>query len=42
MQSHLTIDKGKVETMIFNMDLCLWICRDSNFFKSVILLDVPI
>ena len=43
MQSHLTIDKEKAETVLFKMGLCLWICRDFKFFnKSVILLDVPI
>ena len=33
MQSHLTIDKEKAETVLFKMGLCLWICRDFNFFK---------
>ena len=42
MESYLTIDKGKAETVIFKMGLCLCICRDSDILKSVILLDVPI
>ena len=42
MQSHLTIDKVKAETVLFNMGLCLWRCRDSKILKSVIILDVPI
>ena len=42
MQSYLTIDKEKAETVLFKMGLCLWICRDSKILKSVILLDVPI
>ena len=42
MQSYLTIDKGKAETVLFKMGLCLCLCRDSKILKSVILLDVPI
>ena len=42
MQSYLAIDKGKVETVLFKMGLCLWICRDSKFLQSVILFNVPI
>ena len=42
MESYLTIDKGKAEKVLFKMDLCLWICRDSENLKSVILLGVPI
>ena len=42
MQIYLTIDKGKAETLLFKMGLCLWILRDSKILKSVILLDVPI
>ena len=42
MQCYLTIDKGKAETVLFKMGLCLWICRDSKILKSVILLDEPI
>ena len=42
MNSYLTFDKGKSETVLFKMGLCLWICRDSKILKSVILLDVPI
>ena len=42
MQSYLTIDKGKTETVLFKMGLCLWICRDSKILKYVILLDIPI
>ena len=41
MQSYLTIDKGKAETGLLKMGLCLWIYRDSKI-ESVILLDVPI
>ena len=42
MQNYLTIDKGKAETVLFKIGLCLWICRDSKILKPVILLDVPI
>ena len=38
MQSYLIIDKGKAETVLFMMGLCM----DSKILKSVILLDVPI
>ena len=41
-QSYLTIDKGKAKTVLFNLCLCLWICRDSKIPKCVILLDVAI
>ena len=41
MQSYWTIDRGKAEIVLFKMGSCLWICRDSNILKSVILLDVP-
>ena len=34
MQSYLTIDNGKAETVLFKMGLCLWICSDSKI-KSV-------
>ena len=37
MQSFLAIDKGKAETVLFKMGLCLWIYRDSKILKSVIL-----
>ena len=42
MQSYLTIDKGKAETVLYKIGLCLWICRDSKILKSVTLLDVLI
>ena len=42
MKSYLAIDKGKAETVLFKMGLCLWICRDSKILKYVILLDVSI
>ena len=42
MQSYLTIDKGKAETLLLKIGLCLWMCRDCKILKSVILLDVPI
>ena len=42
MQGYLTIDRGKAETVLFKMALCLWKCRDSQILKSVTLLDVPI
>ena len=42
MQSHLTINKGKAETVLFIMGLGLWTCRDSNTLKSTIILSVPI
>ena len=42
MQSYLTIDKGKAESVLLKMGLCLWKCRYSKILKSVILLDVPI
>ena len=42
MQGYLTIDRGKTETVLFKIGLYLWICSDSNFFKSVILWDAPI
>ena len=42
MQSYLAIEKGKVESVLFKMVLCLWICRDSKILKFVILYDVPI
>ena len=42
MQSYLPIYKGKAETVLFKLNLCLWICRDSKILKSVILLDIPI
>ena len=35
MQSYLTIDKGKAETVLFNMGLRLWICRGSKILKNL-------
>ena len=32
------IDRGKAETVLFKMGLCLWICRDP---KLLLLLAVP-
>ena len=40
MQSCLAIDKGKAETVLFKICLCLWICRDSKILKSDILLPI--
>ena len=34
MLSYLTIDKGKAETVLFKMGLCLSICRYSKILKS--------
>ena len=42
MQSYLTIDKGKSETVLFKMGLCLWIFWDSKILQFVILLDVSL
>ena len=32
----------KVETVIFKMGLCLWVCRDSKILKTFTLLHKPI
>ena len=37
MQSYSTLDKGKAETLLFKVNLCLRIWRDSKILKSVIL-----
>ena len=42
MQIYWPIDKGKADTVLFKIGLCLWICRNFKILNYVILLDVPI
>ena len=42
MQSYLTIDRGKAETVLFKMGLCLWIYIYISTFYILCILHIEI